>query len=57
MAPNRHLAVGGVNISNMQPRKENPLNSYLGVEFFTASNAGLPEGRGFYYGRVVHTFF
>ncbi len=40
----------------MQPRRENPLNSYLGVEVFTAGTAGLPEGGGFYVGRVGYTF-
>ncbi len=51
-----HAAVGGLNVFNLQPRRQPADASYLNVQYFDINSAGLPMGGGFYYGRLTYAF-
>jgi len=51
-----HVAVGGDNIFNMQPRRMPADTSYLNVQYYDVTSAQIPITGGFYYGRVNYVF-
>ena len=56
ITPHWHIAVGGSNLFNMQPRLEPAEVAYVNVSHFDQTSLQIPLTGGFYYGRLNYAF-